>query len=55
MDIRTTLVTKMQALTPREFEGILRPAFQSDEWILITVGALLGAAVGELQTFLLLH
>ncbi|MGH8990531.1 MAG: DUF445 domain-containing protein [Acidimicrobiia bacterium] len=55
MDIRATLVTKMQALTPREFEGILRPAFQADEWILITVGALLGAAVGELQTFLLLH
>lgn len=49
MDIRNTLVTKMQELSPEEFEGLLRPAFEQDEWILITVGALLGFAVGELQ------
>ncbi|HEY3409565.1 MAG TPA: DUF445 domain-containing protein, partial [Propionicimonas sp.] len=49
MDIRNTLVRKMQELSPEEFESLLRPAFEQDEWILITVGALLGFAVGELQ------
>ena len=49
MDIRNTLVTKMQELSPEEFERLLRPAFEQDEWILITVGAVLGFVVGELQ------
>ena len=30
----------------KEFEGILRPIFQEDEWILILVGAILGALAG---------
>ena len=55
MDIRNTLVSKLQQLTPAEFEGILRPAFQQDEWILIAVGAMLGFLVGELQVFLMTH
>jgi uncharacterized membrane protein YheB (UPF0754 family) len=55
MDVRHTLVTKLQELTPEEFEGILRPAFKQDEWILITVGAVLGFLVGELQVFLFTH
>ncbi|HND45523.1 MAG TPA: hypothetical protein PLC61_03850, partial [Chitinophagales bacterium] len=53
MDIQNTLVTKMQELTPDEFEGVLRPAFKQDEWILITVGAVLGFMVGELQVLLM--
>jgi uncharacterized membrane protein YheB (UPF0754 family) len=52
MDIRNTLVQKMQELTAEEFEELIRPAFQQDEWILITVGAVLGFAVGELQVLL---
>jgi uncharacterized membrane protein YheB (UPF0754 family) len=55
MDIKNTLVTKMQELTPEEFEGVLRPAFKQDEWILITVGAVLGFMVGELQVLLMEH
>lgn len=55
MDIRNTLVTKMQQLTPTEFEGLLRPAFQQDEWILIMVGAVLGFMVGEFQVFMMTH
>lgn len=54
MDIRNTLVQKMQELEPEEFEQLLRPAFQQDEWILIAVGAVLGFVVGELEVFLLL-
>ncbi|TDQ04645.1 uncharacterized membrane protein YheB (UPF0754 family) [Labedaea rhizosphaerae] len=52
MDIRNTLVTKMQELTTEEFEALIRPAFEQDEWILITVGAVLGFAVGELQVLM---
>lgn len=55
MDIRNTLMSRMQKLSPEEFEGMLRPAFKEDEWSLIIVGAVLGFLVGELQTFLLLH
>jgi uncharacterized membrane protein YheB (UPF0754 family) len=55
MDIRNTLVTKMQQLTDVEFEGVLRPAFQQDEWKLIAVGAALGFLVGELQVHVMLH
>ncbi|PXY20110.1 DUF445 family protein [Prauserella flavalba] len=55
MDIRNTLVSKMKQLDADEFEGLLRPAFQQDEWILILTGALLGAACGELQVQLVLH
>lgn len=55
MDIENTLSSKMQDLTAEQFEGLLRPAFQQDEWILITVGAVLGFLVGELQVFLMLH
>jgi uncharacterized membrane protein YheB (UPF0754 family) len=55
MDIRNTLVAKMQQLTNDEFEGILRPAFRQDEWKLIAVGAVLGFLVGELQVHLMLH
>jgi len=36
-------------LTDAEFEELIRPAFRDDEWILITVGALLGFWLGELQ------
>jgi uncharacterized membrane protein YheB (UPF0754 family) len=52
MDIRNTLVGKMQQLSAEEFEGLLRPAFEQDEWILIAVGAALGFGVGELQVLM---
>ncbi len=55
MDIRNTLVSKLKELSPVEFEGILRPAFQQDEWKLIAVGAALGFLIGELQVLLMTH
>lgn len=54
MDVRNTLVTRMQQLSPEEFEGMLRPAFKEDEWSLIIVGAVLGFLVGEMQIHLML-
>ncbi|WP_239574163.1 DUF445 family protein [Actinokineospora baliensis] len=55
LDIRATIVRQIQGLTPVQYEGLLRPAFRQDEWKLITVGALIGFLVGELQVLLLLH
>ncbi|TCP56693.1 uncharacterized membrane protein YheB (UPF0754 family) [Tamaricihabitans halophyticus] len=55
MDIAHMISERMLRLTPEEYEGLLRPAFRQDEWKLITVGALIGFAIGELQVLLLLH
>ncbi|TDD87592.1 DUF445 domain-containing protein [Saccharopolyspora karakumensis] len=53
MDIRNTLVGKMQELEADEFEELLRPAFREEEWMLIATGALLGFAIGEVQVLAL--
>ena len=54
MDDRSELLSKllgerMAELSPEEFQGLLRPAFQEDELILILVGCALGAAAGFAQ------
>lgn len=46
------LCERMRALTPHEFEGVLRPAYQQDEWKLIVTGALLGMLAGFAQLVL---
>ena len=53
--IRETMVSRMQELTPEEFEKVLRPVFQQDEWKLIATGAVLGFIIGELQVQVMLH
>jgi uncharacterized membrane protein YheB (UPF0754 family) len=55
MDVENLLVRKMQQLDEREFEALIRPAFEQDEWILITVGAVLGFVMGEAQALVLEH
>ena len=49
LDVENTMREKMQQLTPDQFERLIRPAFEQDEWILIIVGALLGLGVGIFQ------
>ncbi len=54
VDDRSELLAKllgerMAELSPVEFQGLLRPAFQEDELILILVGCGLGAAAGFAQ------
>jgi len=49
LNIGSDLKEKMQSLTPTEFEGVLRPAYQQDEWKLIVTGAILGGLAGVLQ------
>ncbi len=55
MDVRGVLVQRMQSLSTLEFERVLRPVFEQDEWKLIAVGALLGFLIGELQVIVMLH
>jgi uncharacterized membrane protein YheB (UPF0754 family) len=55
MDLENLLAGKMQTLTVEEFEGLLHPAFEQDEWILIAVGAALGFLVGEMQVLVMEH
>lgn len=44
---------KMEALSPEEFEGVLRPAYKQDEWKLVVTGAALGMAAGFGQLYFL--
>ena len=46
VDIEHAIGDRMKDLPPDEFEGVLRPAFQQDEWKLILAGAVLGAVAG---------
>lgn len=49
LQIETMMGDRMSALPPKEFESILRSAFQEDEMLLILVGAAIGALVGWFQ------
>nr|WP_232373702.1 DUF445 domain-containing protein [Leptospira chreensis] len=49
LEIEIMMGDRMSALPPKDFESILRSAFQEDELLLILVGAALGAVVGWFQ------
>ena len=49
VDLHGELERRMKALDRESYEGVLRPAFQQDEWKLIAAGAVLGTAAGVLQ------
>jgi uncharacterized membrane protein YheB (UPF0754 family) len=53
LDMEHTICEAMKSLTSAEFEGVLHPCFEEDEWILILVGGILGLFVGVAQLFLL--
>jgi uncharacterized membrane protein YheB (UPF0754 family) len=48
-DIENMLSSRLGSLPPDEFVGVLRPAFQEEEFILILVGAALGGVAGLFQ------
>lgn len=50
--VEQLIIEKMDQLTPEQYESILRPVFKDDELLMVSVGALLGFAVGELQVVL---
>ncbi len=47
--VNELFLDRMRKLTPAEFQNLLRPAFQEDEWILIVLGGVTGALAGWLQ------
>jgi len=49
VDLQGELERRMKALDRESYEGVLRPAFQQDEWKLIAAGAALGTIAGVLQ------
>ncbi|WP_431877158.1 DUF445 domain-containing protein [Amycolatopsis sacchari] len=55
MDVAHVVERRMLALSPRQYENLLRPAFRQEEWKLIAVGGVIGFLVGELQVLLMLH
>lgn len=46
------LAGKMKEMSPAEFQDLLRPAFQQDEWILLVLGAVTGLLAGTAQLLL---
>jgi uncharacterized membrane protein YheB (UPF0754 family) len=54
-DVENLVVEKMNKLSPAQFEAILRPVFKDDEMLMVTVGAVLGFLVGELQVVFVEH
>lgn len=50
--VNELFLERMSKLTPAEFQNLLRPAFQEDEWILIVLGGVTGALAGWVQLIL---
>ncbi|KAG6965004.1 hypothetical protein JG688_00007423 [Phytophthora aleatoria] len=55
MDLEVTLREKMKLLTSEQFENLLHPIFEEDEWKLVVMGGVLGVAIGVVQAFLINH
>jgi uncharacterized membrane protein YheB (UPF0754 family) len=55
LDLQDLIAERMQLMTDEQYEGLLRPIFKDDEWIVVVLGAVLGFAFGELQLHLMLH
>lgn len=55
LDLENVLIEKMSQLSNEQFEAIMRPIFKDDELLMVTVGAVLGFLVGELQVELVTH
>jgi len=52
-DVENLIVDKMSQLTSDQYESIMRPVFKDDEWLMISVGAVLGGIVGEIQVLVI--
>jgi uncharacterized membrane protein YheB (UPF0754 family) len=47
--IQSMIGQRLQGMSSAEFQDVLRPVFQEDEWILIAIGGFLGVLAGLLQ------
>jgi uncharacterized membrane protein YheB (UPF0754 family) len=50
LDMRRTLSDRLGALSSEEFERMLHPVFEEDEWKLVLLGGVLAVGIGILQT-----
>ncbi|KAE9189931.1 hypothetical protein PF004_g22052 [Phytophthora fragariae] len=55
MDLEVTLREKMKLLSSEQFENLLHPIFEEDEWKLVVMGGALGVVIGLVQVFLIEH
>lgn len=55
MDLEVTLREKMKLLSSEQFENLLHPIFEEDEWKLVLMGGVLGLVIGLLQAFFINH
>jgi uncharacterized membrane protein YheB (UPF0754 family) len=55
MDLEVTLREKMKLLSSEQFENLLHPIFEEDEWKLVLMGGALGLIIGLVQAFLINH
>ncbi|GAB9468313.1 hypothetical protein Gpo141_00005632 [Globisporangium polare] len=55
MDLEVTLREKMKLLSSAQFENLLHPIFEEDEWKLVLMGGVLGLVIGLIQAFLINH
>ena len=51
LNVGDILCERMRKLSSEEFEGVLRPAYEADEWKLILTGSLLGMGAGFMQLY----
>ena len=51
LDMQNTLTTRMSALPSRQFERLLHPVFEEDEWKLVLMGGVLGVFIGAIQAY----
>ena len=47
--IRDLMATRMANLSPLQFQGLLMPVFEEDQWLLVAIGGLLGFLAGTAQ------
>uniref|UniRef100_M4B4P7 Uncharacterized protein n=1 Tax=Hyaloperonospora arabidopsidis (strain Emoy2) TaxID=559515 RepID=M4B4P7_HYAAE len=55
MDMEVTLREKLKLLTFEQFESLLHPIFEEDEWKLVVMGGVLGVVIGIVQVYLIEH
>merc|ERR1712156_988399 len=52
-NLQDTLGSRLSGLHPEQFEQMLHPVFQEDEWMVLLLGGILGVIVGTIQAFAL--
>ncbi len=53
LDVAETIRGRLQNLSKSEFERILRGIFEEDEFLLVLLGGVLGAAIGLIQAVIM--